>query len=86
LADATDRYAISNKVSEELFGAYGEFLKVLDDKKSREALEGLRAADSRTDPTFQQVEAISKAFEHALDHIFFENSQLAPLTRKYGVF
>jgi hypothetical protein len=86
LADAVERYRISNTVAQELFGAYAEFLRVLVDKKSREALENLRASDSRTDPTFQHVTDISKAFEHALDHIFFENSQLAPLTRKYGVF
>ena len=35
---------------------------------------------------FRHVTDISKAFEHALDHIFFENSELAPLTRKYGGF
>jgi predicted nucleotidyltransferase len=86
LADAVERYRISNTVAQELFSAYAEFLRVLDDKKSREALENLRASDSRTDPTFRHVTDISKAFEHALDHIFFENSQLAPLTRKYGVF
>ena len=59
---------------------------VLDDNKSRDALEKLRAADSRTDPAFQRVRNISEAFERALDLLFFENPQLAPLTRKYGVF
>jgi predicted nucleotidyltransferase len=86
LADAVERYGVSNTVAGELFGAYAEFLNVLNDKKSREALEKLRAADSRTDPTFKHVREISEEFEHALDHVFFENSQLAPLTRKYGVF
>jgi hypothetical protein len=86
LADAVERYAVSNTVARELFGAYAEFLNVLNDKKSREALEKLRAADSTTDPTFKHVREISEESEHALDHVFFENSQLAPLTRKYGVF
>jgi predicted nucleotidyltransferase len=86
MANAIDRYRVTNNVGEELFGAYTEFLKIVDDNKSREELEKLRAADSRTDPTFKQVREISKVFEHGLDLLFFENSQLAPLTRKYGVF
>ncbi len=86
LANAIEQYAVSKDVGEELFSAYTEFLKIVDDKKSREELAKLRAADSRTDPTFRRVREISKAFEHALDLLFFENSQLAPLTRKYGVF
>ena len=86
LANAVERYGVSNTMARELFGAYAEFLNVLNDKKSREALEKLRAADSRTDPTFKHVREISEEFEHALDHVFFENSHLAPLTRKYGVF
>jgi hypothetical protein len=60
LADAVERYGVSNTVARELFGAYAEFLNVLNDKKSREALEKLRAADSRTDPTFKHVREISE--------------------------
>jgi hypothetical protein len=86
LADAVWRYGIPSAVSDELFEAYAEFLRILDDKESRETLEKLRAADSRTDSRFQRVREVSKAFDHALDHIFFENPQLAPLIRKFGVF
>jgi len=86
LAAAVERYGVAKAVGEELFGAYTEFLKVVDDKASRQALEKLRAADSRTDATFKHIREISQAFEHALDLLFFENSQLSPLTRKYGVF
>lgn len=80
------QYAVPQSIEKELFGAYAEFLKVLNDDESREALKNLRANDSRSDPTFGQIRKISAAFEHALDHIFFENKQIAPLTRKYGVF
>jgi len=69
-----------------LFGAYGEFLKMLGDEETRNALEALRAKDSRTDKAFKNVREVSAQFESALDEIFFENSRLAPLTRKYGVF
>lgn len=86
LAAAVERYNVAKTVGEELFGAYTEFLKVVDDQASREALENLRAADSRTDATFKHIRAISQAFEHALNLLFFENSQVSPLTRKYGVF
>jgi len=86
LANAIDQYEVSRTVGEELFRAYSEFLIVIDDKKSREELDALRAADSRSDLTFRRVRDISRAFEHALDLLFFENPTLAPLTRKYGVF
>jgi curved DNA-binding protein CbpA len=86
MANAVEQYGVSKKVGEELFKAYSEFLNVVDDKKSREELDKLRAAESRTDPTFKRIRVISQAFERALDLLFFENSKLAPLTRKYGVF
>jgi hypothetical protein len=86
LAKSMEQYKVPEATARELFGAYAEFLKLLDDKESREALRALRASDSRTDPTFQRIREISRAFENALDHIFFENPNLASLTRKYGVF
>jgi len=86
LAKSMEQYEVPETIAKELFGAYAEFLGLLDDEKSREALKALRASDSRTDPTFQHVREISRAFENALDHIFFENPNVAPLTRKYGVF
>ena len=81
-----ESYDVSDSTAKVLFGAYTDFLEILDDKKSREALKAVRSSDSRTDPTFQRVRKISEAFEGALDHIFFENPHIKPLTRKYGVF
>lgn len=86
LAKSMEQYRVPEATAKELFGAYAEFLGLLDDEKSRETLKALRSADSRTDPTFKQLRNISGAFESALDHIFFENPNVAPLTRKYGVF
>jgi predicted nucleotidyltransferase len=86
LAKSVEQYRAPEATARELFGAYAQFLELLDDKKSREALKALRASDSRTDSTFQCVRKISKAFENALDHIFFENPNVAPLARKYGIF
>jgi predicted nucleotidyltransferase len=86
VADAIVRYAVPKSVGEELFGAYTEFLNLVDDKSSRQALDNLRASESGTDNVFNTVKEISRAFEHALDVLFFENDQVAPLIRKYGVF
>jgi predicted nucleotidyltransferase len=86
LANAVQQYAVTKDVGDRLFGAYAEFLRILEDKKSREELENLRATDSRKDPTFDRVRQISRAFEQALDSLFFESPKLLPLTRKYGVF
>ena len=86
LAKAIEQYGVSKNVGEELFRAYAEFLMILDNQPSRDPTEELRAADSRTDPVFKRVRKISEAFERALDLLFFENPEIAPLTRKYGVF
>jgi hypothetical protein len=86
LAKSMEQYRVSDASARELFGAYAEFLRLIDDEESRNALKTLRASDSRTDPTFRRVRQISKVFENALDNIFFENPNVAPLTRKYGVF
>jgi predicted nucleotidyltransferase len=86
LAKSIEQYGVPDATGKELFGAYAEFLGLLNDESSRNALKALRAPDSRTDPTFRRVRDISRAFENALDHIFFENKNVAPLTRKYGVF
>jgi Nucleotidyltransferase domain len=79
-------FDVQGTVARDLFGAYGEFLSMLADEQTRKALAELRAKDSRTDPTFNQVRKISERFEKALHAMFFESALLGPLTRKYGVF
>jgi len=86
LALAIEQYKVGNDVGNKLFKAYTDFLTLLDDEHSRQALEALRASKSRSDDTFEQVREISREFESALDSLFFENRELAPLTRKFGVF
>lgn len=86
LAKSVEQYEVPDTTAKELFGAYAEFLGLLDDEQARNALKALRASDSRTDTVFQRVREISRTFENALNHIFFENPNVAPLTRKYGVF
>jgi predicted nucleotidyltransferase len=86
LARSMEQYQVPDSVANSLVAAYEGFLRLLDDKNSRDALENLRSQDSRTDRTFRRVREISESFDEALDHIFFENAQVAPLTRKYGLF
>ena len=86
LAKSIEQYDVPDATGKELLGAYAEFLRLLNDENSRNALKILRASESRTDATFGRVREMSRAFENALDHIFFVNPKVAPLTRKYGVF
>ena len=86
LAKSVWKYEVPDTIARELFEAYAAFLGLLDDESSRNELKALRASESRTDPTFRKVKDISRAFENALDHMFFQNRIVAPLTRKYGVF
>lgn len=86
LAGAMEQYGISERIARQLFNAYAEFLGLLDDKPTRDALNSLRSENSRTDEAFKKVRQFGSSFEQALDHIFFENASIAPLTRKYGVF
>ncbi|HXM65476.1 MAG TPA: hypothetical protein VN911_02010 [Candidatus Acidoferrum sp.] len=80
------RYNIPDSVAHELFDSYAKFLGVLNEETSRKALDQLRSEDSEKDRTFQQIREISETFKGALDDIFFENRQIARLTREYGVF
>lgn len=86
LANFMEQYGVPQNIAREMFGSYAEFLDLLNDEKSREALADLRASQSRTDATFNQVRKISEVFQRSLDYVFFVSPQIAPLTRKYGVF
>ena len=86
VARSMDSYGVAALLAEQCFAAYTEFLNLLSDKESRDALDHLRSEDSRTDSTFLKVRKISGLFESALDKLFFENPKVSPLTRKYGVF
>jgi Nucleotidyltransferase domain. len=76
---------VPEEVTHDLFSSYAEFLHMLN-SPARDALDSLRAEDSRTDKLWERVRFISEQFERALDNIFFENVSIKPLTRKYGVF
>lgn len=85
-ARSMEQYGVPEATAKQMFGAYAEFLELLNDRRSRDSLGTLRSTDSRTDEVFQKVRKFGEAFEHAIDQIFFENASIAPLTRKYGLF
>jgi predicted nucleotidyltransferase len=86
LARAMEQHGVSEATAKQLFAAYAEFLDLLNDEQSRDSLKNLRSEGSRSDGVFQKVRQFGSAFDGALDHIFFDNPSIAPLTRKYGVF
>jgi hypothetical protein len=86
LAEALVRYDVENAAGPKMFGAYDEFLAVIDDSEKRKALEGLHPQDAGSDPVFENVRAISKQFQAGLMEFFFENGAIGPLTLQYGVF
>ena len=86
LAYAVQRYGVPKDVGVRLFKSYDLFLGMLDDNATREHLDGLRAENVPSDVEFQRVREISHEFQNSLDSIFFDNSLMGRLTKKYGVF
>jgi predicted nucleotidyltransferase len=86
LAKSVQAYGLPSTESEQLFSAYAEFLHILDDADARKGLQELRAKNSENDRIFNSVRSMSARFQRALDSLFFDNKEVAPLARKYAVF
>lgn len=70
-----------------LFGAYDQFLALLDDDEKRERLKNLPPGASGKDKVYQEAREIGHRFQAGLDGIFFDNYEpLFKLTQMYGVF
>ena len=73
-----------------MFGAYDEFLAILDDDEKRRHLDELGEPEAvATDPVYQRVRELGHQFQRALDAVFFDPvgcPQIYELTRTYGVF
>lgn len=73
--------------AEHLFGAYNEFLAMLDDESNREHLEQLRPERAAEDRLYEDVRQMGERFQQALTRMFFDsNTPLSDLTKRYGVF
>jgi hypothetical protein len=86
VVQSMDAYGVPNNIKTDFLSSYAEFLAVLDSPDLRKKLQNLRADESRHDSDFRRIKEISRVFERCLDHLFFENDEIKPLTRKYGVF
>jgi hypothetical protein len=71
-------------VAARVFGAYDQFLALLDDPESRKDLAAL-PKNATNNPVYQRASAIGRAFGTAIEDFFFD-SKYAPLMRTYGVF
>lgn len=70
-----------------LFGAYDQFLALLNDDEKRERLKGLPPGASGEDEVYQEARRIGHGFQDGLNGIFFNSYEpLFKLTRMYGVF
>lgn len=70
-----------------LFGAYDEFLAILNDGDKRKHLDRLPPQEADSDPVYATVREIGARFQEALTSIFFDrDTPLRELTRRYGVF
>jgi len=72
-----------------MFGAYDEFLAILDDDDNRKHLDKLDQPAVATDPVYQRLRELGHEFQGALDTVFFDPTgfpEFYGLTRMYGVF
>src|SRR5262249_42126454 len=72
-----------------MFGAYDEFLAILDDENRKHLDELSEPEVVPTDPVYQRVRELGHEFQAALDAVFFDPvgcPQIYELTKTYGVF
>jgi predicted nucleotidyltransferase len=82
-----NHFRVSDRVARDLFGAYDEFLALLDDEEKRRHLDELEVEKFGSDAVFEEGRGIGRRFDEALKRMFFDGPGLLPkLTRKYGVF
>lgn len=75
-------------VAGDLFGAYDEFLALLDNSRRRKHLENLPLDAAAHDHEYEAARKIVMRFEGALTQMFFESERtpFPGLTKRYGVF
>ena len=74
-------------VASNLFGAYDQFLGVLQDEEVRKHLDNLQPDELDEDSKYQQAREWSHTFNKAILDLFFHlDEELGELTKTYGVF
>jgi hypothetical protein len=72
-----------------MFGAYDQFLSILDDNDQRGHLNNISQPDIAADETYQRVRALGHDFQAALNAVFIDRQtcpKLHELTMTYGIF
>lgn len=72
--------------AQKIITAYDKFIGILADNTKRETLEALTADTMESSPLFNEAREVSHRFRDGVIELFFDNEQLKPLTRTYGVF
>jgi len=85
LAKVALHESVDEQTSQDLFGSYDTFLRVLGDK--RKHLDALAFDAAAADPVYDELRHVSRTFRIAMNRLFFdEHPKLGPLIRQYGVF
>ncbi|MGN6186795.1 MAG: nucleotidyltransferase domain-containing protein [Thermoanaerobaculia bacterium] len=74
-------------VAELIFSSYDEFLGVLSNPSSRDALEKVAFEDALAEPAYAGLREASKKFREGVNRLFFDaHPKLPNLIRQFGVF
>jgi predicted nucleotidyltransferase len=91
LADALMEFVSERQIADaarELFGAYNDFLALLNNNAYRTALDKLQPDQADTSDLYEEARTLGHRFQGALNAIFLDRNEtyLYELTRIYGVF
>jgi hypothetical protein len=76
-----------NETASDLFGAYDQFVGMLDEEESRKRLEDLKEEEVDSDVTFRRAKGIRTRFREAIQRMFLDyHSPLYTFTIDKGVF
>jgi predicted nucleotidyltransferase len=76
-----------DKLADTIFSSYNQFLSVLADPVSREALEKVPFEAALDEPAYAGLRDASHAFREGVTRLFFDvHPQLRDLIRRFGVF
>jgi hypothetical protein len=87
LASAFLKYGTAAETARLTFGAYEDFLSILNSESDRKALSELDAPSAEGNPTFKSAQEAARAFQDGLSKFFFNTDpKLIKDAQSYGVF